>query len=45
MGLSELIERNGGRAPKIKCVICGTINSAYLRKNGVYVVPFNGLKD
>ena len=39
------IEANGGKSPKIKCVICGLSNAAYQRKDGVYVVPITALKD
>ncbi len=39
------IEKNGGKAPKIKCVICGLSNAAYQRTDGVYVVPITALKD
>lgn len=39
------IEKAGGKAPKICCVICGLSNAAYQRKDGVYVVPLTALKD
>lgn len=39
------IEDNGGKSPKIKCVICGLSNAAYKRKDGVYVVPITCLKN
>ena len=39
------IEANGGKAPKIKCVICGLLNAAYRRSDGVYVVPITALKN
>lgn len=39
------IEASGGKAPKIKCVICGLSNAAYMRADGVYVVPITALKD
>ena len=35
----------GGRAPKTKCVICGLSNAAYMRPDGVYVVPITSLKN
>ena len=38
------IEANGGKPPKIKCVICGLSNAAYKRTDGVYVVPLTALK-
>lgn len=39
------IENNGGKPPKIKCVICGLSNAAYKRPDGVYVVPITALKN
>lgn len=39
------IVKNGGWAPKIKCVICGLSNAAYQRADGVYVVPITALKN
>lgn len=39
------IERNGGKAPKVKCVICGLSNAAYIRSDGVFVVPITALKN
>lgn len=39
------IEDNGGKPPKIKCVICGLSNAAYKREDGVYVVPITSLKN
>ena len=38
------IESNGGRPPKIKCVICGLSNATYVRPDGVFVVPITALK-
>ncbi len=29
--------------PKVLCVICGLSNAAYLREDGVYVVPITAL--
>lgn len=39
------IVKNGGKAPRIKCVICGLSNAAYQRPDGVFVVPLTALKD
>lgn len=39
------IVKNGGKAPKIMCVICGLSNAAYQREDGVFVVPITALKD
>lgn len=41
---NDIIE-NGGKAPKIMCVICGLSNAAYQRPDGVYVVPITALKN
>lgn len=39
------IVKNGGKAPIIKCVICGLSNAAYQRPDGVFVVPITALRD
>jgi len=39
------ISANGGKTPKIMCVICGLSNAAYQRPDGVFVVPITALKD
>lgn len=39
------LERSGGKPPIIKCVICGLGNAAYVRADGVFVVPIAALKD
>ena len=39
------IVANGGKAPKIMCVICGLSNATYQRPYGVYVVPITALKN
>lgn len=44
MVCSEIVE-NGGKAPNIKCVICGYFQAAYQRPDGVYVVPITALKN
>lgn len=40
----EIMEK-GGRPAKSLCVICGLVNAAYKRPDGVYVVPFTSLKN
>ena len=40
---SKIIE-DGGKPAKSLCVICGLVNAAYKRPDGVYVVPFTSLK-
>ena len=39
------IEKEGGKRPKILCVICGLSNAAYKREDGVYVVPITALRE
>lgn len=40
---NDIVE-NGGKAPRIKCVICGLSNAIYQRPGGVFVVPITSLK-
>lgn len=40
----EIIE-DGGKPAKSLCVICGLVNAAYRRPDGVYVVPLTSLKN
>lgn len=42
--INNSIVSNGGRGPSVMCVICGMSNAAYLRDDGVYVVPITALK-
>ena len=39
------IEKDGGTAPSVLCVISGLSNAAYVRPDGVYVVPVTALKN
>lgn len=39
------IAKNGGKPPKVMCVICGLSNASYVRPDGVFVVPITALKD
>ncbi len=43
--VSSDIVKNGGKPPKTKCVICGLANAAYLRPDGVFVVPLTALRN
>lgn len=43
--IKNAIEKEKGKAPSVLCVICGLTNSAYQRKDGVYVVPITALKN
>ena len=33
------------RVPKVLCVVCGMVPSAYRREDGVYVVPITSLRN
>lgn len=37
--------KESNKEPKILCVICGMSNAAYIRQDGVYVVPLTALKN
>lgn len=43
--INNEIIKNGGNGAKALCVICGLSNAAYMRPDGVYVVPITSLKD
>ncbi|GAB6106702.1 ATP-binding protein [Fusibacter bizertensis] len=43
--INDKIIKNGGKAPKVLCVVCGICKAAYLRTDGVYVVPITALKN
>ncbi|MCD8151071.1 MAG: DUF4143 domain-containing protein [Clostridiales bacterium] len=43
--IREKLIKDGGKPPKICCVICGLSNAAYQREDGVYVVPLTALKN
>ncbi len=43
--IKNSILQNGGIAPKVMCVISGMSNAAYLREDGVYVIPITALKN
>ena len=45
VALRNDIEKNGGVAPSVLCVICGLSNAAYVRPDGVFVVPIPALKN
>lgn len=40
----EMLKENE-KAPSVLCVVCGLSNAAYLRKDGVYVVPITALRN
>lgn len=43
--INSEIKDKGGKPAKTLCVICGLTNAAYMRPDGVYVVPLTSLKD
>lgn len=43
--INNEIKEKGGKPAKSLCVICGLTNAAYMRPDGVYVVPITSLKD
>lgn len=44
INIRDSIKSENGKAPSILCVICGMTNAAYVRPDGVYVVPITALK-
>lgn len=44
IAIRDEILAGGGNAPSVLCVVCGIANAAYLRPDGVYVVPITALK-
>lgn len=44
LSIKKQIELEGGKIPKVLCVICGIANAAYKRPDGVYVVPITALR-
>lgn len=45
VALRNSIEQEGGISPSVLCVICGLSNAAYVRPDGVFVVPITALKN
>ena len=43
--IKNKILKDGGKIPKVCCVICGLSNAAYQREDGVFVVPITALKN
>lgn len=44
LSIKAAIAAENGKTPKVSCVICGLSRAAYLRPDGVYVVPLTALK-
>ena len=45
VALRNSIKQEGGISPSVLCVICGLSNAAYVRPDGVFVVPITALKN
>ena len=45
VALRDSIAESGGVTPSVLCVICGMSNAAYVRPDGVYVVPVTALRN
>ena len=45
ISLRDSFAENGGAVPAVLCVICGLSNAAYVRPDGVFVVPITALKN
>ena len=43
--IRDEIRKDGGKEPAALCVVCGLSNAAYMRPDGVYVVPITALKN
>ena len=43
--LRDSIAEAGGVAPSVLCIICGLSNAAFMRPDGVFVVPITALKN
>ncbi len=43
--IRDRITAEGGKAPSVLAVICGMSNAAYVRPDGVFVVPITALKN
>ncbi len=43
--ISNKIKGDGGKPPKVLCVVCAVCNAAYLRDDGIYVLPITALKN
>lgn len=43
--IKKEFEKQGGEGPQVLCVVCGLANAAYVREDGVIVVPITALKE
>lgn len=45
IGIRDKIAAEGGKTPSVLCIVCGLSNAAYMRPDGVFVVPITALKN
>lgn len=45
INIRDSIGKDGGKVPSVLCVICGMSNAAYVRPDGVVVIPITALKN
>jgi uncharacterized protein len=45
INIRDSISKDGGKVPSVLCVICGMSNAAYVRPDGVVVIPITALKN
>ncbi|NCB03103.1 MAG: ATP-binding protein [Spirochaetia bacterium] len=43
--IKKKIITDGGKPPKVLCIVCGICKAAYLREDGIYVVPITALRN
>ena len=44
INIRDSIKEENGKEPSVLCVICGMSSAAYVRPDGVYVVPITALR-
>ena len=45
LAIQKEMQKENAKAPTVLCVVCGLSNAAYLREDGVYVVPISALRN
>ncbi|MDO5095960.1 MAG: DUF4143 domain-containing protein [Peptostreptococcaceae bacterium] len=45
LAIQKEMQKDNAKAPAVLCVVCGLSNAAYLREDGVYVVPITALRN
>lgn len=43
--IAHEIQQDGGRVPKVLCVLCGLSSAVYRRADGIFVVPLTALRE